>query len=75
MENVELFEEHAVEYDSWFERNRMAYETEIFALKKLLPKGFGLEVGIGTGRFALPLGVKIGIEPARRMAEMPKVVV
>src|SRR3990172_9308756 len=31
-----------------------------------------LEVGVGTGRFALPLGVKTGVEPAKAMAEIAR---
>lgn len=30
--------------------------------------GNGLEVGIGTGRFAIPLGITTGIEPSAAMA-------
>lgn len=29
--------------------------------------GRGLEIGVGTGRFAEQLGIKIGVEPSRRM--------
>jgi ubiquinone/menaquinone biosynthesis C-methylase UbiE len=29
-----------------------------------------LEVGVGTGRFASPLGIRIGVEPAKAMAEI-----
>jgi SAM-dependent methyltransferase len=35
------------------------------AVRALLPwEGRGLEIGVGTGRFAGPLGVKFGIDPA-----------
>ena len=29
-----------------------------------------MEIGIGTGRFAEPLGIKIGVEPSKRMGEI-----
>lgn len=31
-----------------------------------------LEVGVGTGRFAAPLGIKTGVEPAGAMAELAR---
>ena len=34
--------------------------------------GNGIEIGVGTGRFAAPLGVKRGIEPSRPMAELAR---
>jgi len=32
----------------------------------------GLEVGVSTGRFAVPLGIRIGVEPANAMAEIAR---
>ncbi|MHA1231108.1 MAG: class I SAM-dependent methyltransferase [Candidatus Helarchaeota archaeon] len=73
MDEIKIFEKYADEYDFWFEKNKYVYESEIMVLKKVVPKqGKGLEVGVGTGRFAVPLGIKIGIEPARRMAEIAR---
>lgn len=72
-ENIQVFEELAVEYDSWFERHPHVYESEVLALRRFIPKeGRGLEVGVGTGRFASRLGVKVGVEPARAMADMAR---
>jgi ubiquinone/menaquinone biosynthesis C-methylase UbiE len=34
--------------------------------------GIGLEIGVGTGRFAPSLNIGIGIEPARRMGAIAK---
>jgi SAM-dependent methyltransferase len=31
-----------------------------------------VEIGVGTGRFALPLGIAIGVEPAPKMAEFAR---
>ena len=33
-------------------------------------RGDGLEVGVGTGRFTVPLGVREGIEPSGAMARL-----
>lgn len=69
---IEPFERHALRYDEWFERNRAVYEAELLAVKELLPReGRGVEIGVGSGRFGSPLGVRVGIEPSgelRRMA-------
>ncbi len=73
MPRVEPFEKFSAEYDEWFVRNRDVYQAEVDAIKDLIPPGkIGLEVGIGTGRFALPLGIKIGVEPSKRMTEIAK---
>ena len=70
MSSIEGFEEHAAEYDEWYDENPAAYISEILALRSLVPSsGTGLEVGAGTGRFAAPLGIKIGVEPAQAMAK------
>ncbi len=37
-------------------------------MKELLPpSGSGLEIGVGSGRFAAPLGVQHGVEPSEQM--------
>ena len=70
MNNIEIFEKHAAEYDEWFEDNEAACKSEILALRDLIPaRGIGVEVGVGTGRFAGPLGIRIGVEPAKAMAD------
>ena len=68
---VHIFEESAQEYDAWFDQNRLVYESEIRALKRFMGAGgIGLEIGVGTGRFAAPLGIEVGVEPAAAMAVM-----
>jgi SAM-dependent methyltransferase len=62
---VEPFIHHHKRYDDWFEQHRAAYVSELIAVRALLPwRGRGLEIGVGTGRFAAPLGVEFGIDPA-----------
>jgi ubiquinone/menaquinone biosynthesis C-methylase UbiE len=63
---IQVFENHAREYDIWFEKYRFCYESELQALKTLAGSHrCGLELGVGTGRFAVPLKIAVGIEPAR----------
>jgi SAM-dependent methyltransferase len=71
MGKIEPFEMFPERYEEWFEINRFVYESELQAIKQLLPeRGKGIEVGVGSGRFAAPLGIKLGIEPS---AEMRKI--
>lgn len=73
MEKVEPFDRYADRYEGWFERNRHAYESELLAVKRLLPEsGVGVEVGVGTGRFAEPLGIKVGVDPSARVGEVAR---
>jgi SAM-dependent methyltransferase len=70
MPKTEPFEKHSDRYDEWFEKNRDVYNSELEAIRKLIPSPHakGLEVGVGSGKFAVPLGIKIGVEPSDRMA-------
>lgn len=71
MRGVSVFGEHAGEYDRWFDENEQVYQAEIEAVRALVPPaGPGLEVGVGTGRFAAPLGAAFGIDPARGAARI-----
>jgi SAM-dependent methyltransferase len=57
-------------YDDWFERHAAAYHSELLAVRALLPWcGLGLAIGVGTGRFAAPLGVQMGVDPAREVLD------
>jgi ubiquinone/menaquinone biosynthesis C-methylase UbiE len=70
---IEVFEEHAADYDCWFDGNALVYESELQAVKALLPEHHNpVEVGVGTGRFAVPLGIGIGVEPSRAMADIAR---
>ena len=73
MTKIEAFDRHSVEYDQWFIRNKDVYLSELNMLRDLIPpRGFGVEIGVGTGRFASPLGVEIGVEPSWNMAFLSK---
>lgn len=71
MAKTKPFEENTERYEEWFERNRFAYESELRAVRMLLPeKGMGMEIGVGSGRFASPLGIRYGVEPSEKMREI-----
>ena len=64
------YEAHHRRYDDWFIRHAAAYQSELLAVRALLPwQGLGLEIGVGTGRFAAPLGVQVGLDPAHEVLE------
>ncbi|AEH06433.1 class I SAM-dependent methyltransferase [Methanothermococcus okinawensis] len=70
------FDRYAKEYDKWYDENEQIYKAELDAIKKFIPKSDekkkGLEIGVGTGRFAKPLGIEYGLEPSKSMAEIAK---
>ncbi|MDD2904045.1 MAG: class I SAM-dependent methyltransferase [Syntrophales bacterium] len=70
---IKVFAEHAQEYDAWFDRHLPVYRSELLALQAFLPPaGRGLEIGVGTGRFAGPLRIGTGVEPAPAMAAIAR---
>lgn len=68
MAKTRAFDENARAYDDWFETHKSLYASELEAIRTLIPEaGRGIEIGVGTGRFAGPLGIKVGIEPSPAM--------
>ncbi len=66
-----MFQQQSQKYDDWFDKNGNIYRSELNAVKSLIPVGLnGVEIGIGTGRFAKPLGIQLGVEPAGNMARI-----
>ena len=62
------FDAHHERYERWFVEHQTAYVSELLALRTLVPwEGHGLEVGVGTGRFAGPLGIAVGVDPSDAM--------
>jgi SAM-dependent methyltransferase len=70
MAKIEAFERFSDVYDAWFEENADKYEAELALIRRLLPASGagGIEVGIGSGKFAVPFGIRTGVEPSREMA-------
>ncbi len=68
---ITVFDRFAREYDQWFIENSFAYLSEVDAIRRYIPDtGLGVEIGAGTGRFSIPFGIRIGIEPAEGMARI-----
>ena len=68
MARTEPFDKYLNEYEEWFIEHRFVYESELEAVRHFIPKNKkGIEIGIGTGKFALPFGIKEGVEPSASM--------
>ncbi len=65
------FETRVAEYDAWFDAHPASFESELRAIRAVLPDRHGrwVEIGVGTGQFASRLGIGLGIEPAAAMIE------
>jgi len=70
MAKTAAFDTHSDEYDHWFDVHADLYVSELAAIRELLPDKLGksLEVGVGSGKFAKPLGISTGVEPSAKMA-------
>ncbi|MDX9799418.1 MAG: class I SAM-dependent methyltransferase [Methanofastidiosum sp.] len=67
----DIFGNNIESYEEWFTKNFNIFSSEIEALKKVLPKsGKGIEIGVGSGLFASRLGIKDGVEPSKKMANI-----
>ncbi|MEB2355977.1 MAG: class I SAM-dependent methyltransferase, partial [Ignavibacteriales bacterium] len=70
MAKTKPFENYVGEYEEWFNKFKFIYESELKAVNHFIPKDRkGIEIGIGTGRFAIPLGIREGVEPSESMRE------
>lgn len=68
-----VFDLYTKKYDNWFNENRHAYLTELLALQKELTNGKrGIEIGIGTARFAQALSISFGIDISYPMVKVAK---
>lgn len=68
-----VFEDLAGDYDRWFDENAAVYDAQVRMLRSAVPLfGCGLEVGVGSGRFAVPLGIRHGIDPSRNLLEIAR---
>ncbi|NLI73640.1 MAG: class I SAM-dependent methyltransferase [Euryarchaeota archaeon] len=67
-----IFDFRAKNYDRWFDKNASAYQSELNALKRFIHEGNNVEIGVGTGRFAEPLGIHTGIDPSMPMLSIAR---
>jgi ubiquinone/menaquinone biosynthesis C-methylase UbiE len=73
MPKIGAFEKYGEKYEAWFDKNPFVYESELRALKDLMPQNLkSVEIGVGSGRFAFSLGIKLGIDPSPRMRELAR---
>jgi ubiquinone/menaquinone biosynthesis C-methylase UbiE len=69
MEDRTIFDNYVEMYDRWYDEHPRIYQSEVSALEHFVPwYGTGLEVGVGTARFAAPLHIEYGIDPSPEMA-------
>ncbi len=73
-EDEDPFEQFAGEYDRWFVEHPAGYHAELARIRRFFPhpEPAAVEVGVGSGRFAAPLGIPIGIEPSRALGLMAR---
>jgi len=68
MARIEPFEKYTEKYERWFDKNEYVYKSEVKAVREILPDfKNGIEIGVGSGRFSKPLGIKHGLEPSGKM--------
>ena len=68
-----LSDAHLREYETWYKEHPFIFQSEVEALRQMLPAGEnlrGIEVGVGTGRFANALNIKEGVEPSETLREL-----
>ncbi len=71
MAKIGFFNDNSEKYDKWFDKENEIFNLELEVLKKFIPQDkIGIEIGVGTGRFAESLGIKIGIEPSFQMGKI-----
>lgn len=66
----DYFDANYLRYDRWYETHRNEYSDQLAFLKTVVPSGNGIEIGVGTGRFAGPLGIRFGLDAAPEMLKL-----
>lgn len=73
MLQTEIFNNNVEAYEAWYDNYPEVFQSEVAAIREQLLKLpediYGIEVGLGTGRFSQALGIKEGIEPSKEMAK------
>ncbi len=73
MARTRAFDLYTSGYDDWFSRHPNEYALELKTLRQLIPEqSTSMEIGIGSGMFAEPLGFSLGIDPSFNMAMKAK---
>uniref|UniRef100_C6E9I9 Methyltransferase type 11 n=1 Tax=Geobacter sp. (strain M21) TaxID=443144 RepID=C6E9I9_GEOSM len=73
MAKIAVFDQQAANYDAWFDIHVEVFQAEVAAIRAAVPtSGRGVEIGVGTGRFAISLQIPVGVEPSSSMAELAR---
>ncbi|ADY01614.1 Methyltransferase type 11 [Vulcanisaeta moutnovskia 768-28] len=72
LSSIPIFNKYARDYDNWYVKHVDTAESEVKAVSMLVPKGLGIEIGVGSGFFAGRVGIPMGLEPAIAMAELAR---
>ncbi len=68
-----IFDVYTERYDEWFSEHTHAFLSELRALQKeLINGGRGIEIGVGTGRFAQALDIRFGVDISYPMVRIAK---
>ena len=68
--SVDVFNVYYDKYDEWYEEHPITYENELRLVEAVVEQYAGknrdrcVEIGVGTGRFAAPLGCAYGVDPS-----------
>lgn len=67
------FERYTSRYEKWFDDNASVYSSELKALRDIMPSfSRGVELGVGSGRFAAPLDIYLGLDPSKAMLDLSR---
>ena len=70
---MNIFDKFYKEYDRWYDDNKFIFLSELEAVRKVIPEeGRGLEIGVGSGRFASELYIGFGLDPSINMLRLAK---
>jgi len=64
------FDENFLKYDSWYDKHEREYHEQLEFIRERLPSGKGVEIGVGTGRFASRLGISVGVDASEKMLSL-----
>ncbi len=64
------FSDNYLKYDDWYLKHRKEYSDQLDFLRDIIPHGKGIEIGVGTGRFAAELGIEYGVDRVEAMVRI-----
>lgn len=55
--------------EDWFDNYKMIFDSQVMAIRKIIPRGKGIDIGAGSGAFASALGIEYGTEIIEQLAD------